>query len=79
MPPHKITNEELYSQIKVVIKQNEDIIVLHDQQKEKVDEMYEIFSGLMTSKKWMDTSVKYLFAIIIGIGSLVIMFKQIYK
>ncbi len=75
----KITNEELYSQIKVVIEQNNEIISLHDEQKAKVDEMYEIFSGLMTSKKWMDTIVKYLFAILIGVGSLYLMLKQIIK
>ncbi len=75
----KITNEELYSQIKVVIKQNEDILVQNNEQKNKVDEMYETFSELLTSKKWVDRIVKYLFAILIGLCSLALMVKQIYK
>ena len=76
-------NGKEMARLAVAVENMHDTIINHtneeDKTKKQVDEMYIWFSGLMVSTRWGDSFIKYIFAIIIGTGSLILLYKQIIK
>ena len=55
------------------------IVPMFEENTKQTKEMYEIFSGISTTKKWTFMFFKFMAGLILAIGSMVLMYKNIIK
>ncbi len=67
-----VSNEDIDKKLDLVLSIQKD-------QGAKTDEMWAFFTELKISAKWTDRIVKYGFAMIVGVGSLILLYKNIFK
>jgi len=54
-----------------------EIIPMFKENTKQTKEMYDIFSGLATTGKWSTRIIKWTFGLLIGVGSLILMYKAL--
>lgn len=55
------------------------IVPMFEENTKQTKEMYEIFNGISTTSKWTTKIVKWIVGILLGVGSLIIMWNNIIK
>lgn len=55
------------------------IVPMFEENTKQTKEMYEIFNGISTTSKWTTKIVKLIVGILLGVGSLIIMWNNIAK
>lgn len=74
---------EIYANNGKELKELKEIIVeivpMFKENTAQTKQMYEIFNGISTTGKWTSIFAKWTFGLLIGIGSLIIMFHNLFK
>lgn len=74
---------EIYANNGKELKELKEIIVeivpMFKENTKQTKEMYEIFNGISTTSKWSSLIIKWIFGLLIGLGSLILMAKAVLK
>lgn len=74
---------EIYANNGKELKELKEIIIevvpMFKENTAQTKEMYEIFSGISTTKKWTFMFFKFAAGLFLGVGSIILMYKQIIK
>ena len=74
---------EIYANNGKELKELREIIVeivpMFKENTSQTKQMYEIFSGLTTTGRWSSLIIKWIFGLLIGLGSLILMAKAVLK
>lgn len=74
---------EIYANNGKELKELKEIIVeivpMFKENTQQTKQMYDIFSGIATTGKWTSIFAKWTFGLLIGIGSLILMWNNLIK